>query len=199
MLARQLLTGMAERRQALRLAVTEARVQDILAIAPLSLLAGNVNLVTSDERVVVAQRSGMDMTFKNEWNLGINEGMKVTGEGTETEDFFGLAARALTEELAVPESALDAIVVNWFGYCLACSNFYTYAHARTSWTADQVEQNRLHAKDTRELRHVVYPKVTDGLLAALSRGDTIPEVGDEKWLHHAGLSAKMLSAALSQI
>lgn len=174
-------------------------VAGVIDLAPYSLVAANVNLVTADAHVVLAKRSSIVLMNKNEWNLGINESMKIAPAGRPTEDFFDLARRGLREELAVPEDSIDRLVVNWFGYCTACCNFYVYAHARTTMFADEVREELHRARDTREFAAVELRPVTSDSLADVIEGLPVEGDPDTRWLHHAALSAHLLWTEMDTI
>ncbi len=180
---------------AVRSAAESCDVSELVRLTPFANIAANVNVVSSDERVVLAQRSGRVKAFRHEWNLGVNEGMKPTGEaiGESSENFFDAAKRTAREELGVPEESLDAVVVNWFGYCTTCVNFYVFSHVRTSLTAAEIEKAwRLDASHGHEIERLETPELTEELLSEIGSGSNV-ESG--AWLHHATVSAERLEAA----
>lgn len=167
-------------------------VAGVIELAPYSLIAANINLVTADGWFVLAKRSSIVLMNKNEWNVGINESMKISPPGEATENFFDLARRGLREELAIPEDSIDLLTVNWFGYCTTCCNFYVNAHARTTLSVEEVQRERHRARDVREFAAVVFQRLTPGALTTVVEGRPMPGEPDTRWLHHAALSAHLL-------
>jgi hypothetical protein len=169
---------------ALRDALTRHGIGEFLDRVPPSAVAANINVLTSDNDILLAQRSSVVVTYPGQWNLGINETMNF-GSG---EDFFGLVTRGLQEEVGLAVEDIEECCISWLGYCLYCANFCLFAHARTSLATSELLDRASTSQDSYEHSEFVPVPFRSSELQRIVDREPAPD-GSTHWLHHAPLSA----------
>jgi len=151
-----------------------------------SAIATNVSVLTSDGKTLLNKRSAAVETYANEWSVGINETMAVSPQ--EREDFFGLVRRGLKDELGVLDGHIQDLALSWFGYCFDCGNFYVFASARLSISADETSYRFGSAKEQYESAGHTWLQFTQSNLQRIVDGRRTPD-DRGRWLHHASLAS----------
>lgn len=124
----------------LRERVHEGGIQKLVQHAPPSVIGMHVNVVSSDDRFLIIQRSGAVREYQGEWMVGPGETLTANPSVPGAiEDFFELARRALDEEVGLKGGDYGPIHITWLGMHLDCAAPLVIAHVRSSLMSHAIE------------------------------------------------------------
>jgi len=165
--------------------------ESMIRTAPLSVVAVNVTVTSSDGYVLAIRRSSSVRTSQNVWTLGPNETMNLpNGRPGESEDFYRLAERCLREELGLePLTDYEQIFFSWMGYNVPGAIVHIIAHVMSTRDHFQIEESLHRSHGAFEADQIAWIKDRRKDLEQIVRHHHKDEFG-RRWIESAPLAAQ---------
>jgi len=182
-------------------AALAASIQKYLSTPVPSTMAANIVLVTSDMRILCAERSHAVDSAMGLWTVGVFETMKwadLNSPGGQ-EDIYSLNARGLREELDLLPHEYDMVHVTWLGIYKPILRGHLLGVARLRIDAESVIERARMAHSSHEHSTFEWKPLTRGFVRSFlnaPRGSPINGIGfslrvdNREWLDQSRLAVR---------
>ncbi|MFD5516946.1 hypothetical protein [Streptomyces sp. NPDC127066] len=179
----------------------------IIRAAPRSNIVVNVTVQSRTGSLMVIGRPTGQRVWAGFNQAGAHETMNWPAPQQPVESWFGLARRALEEEIGLkdPSAYYDHIVFSWFGFYAVEGSAYFFAHVRTRLSEQQLVDSVRRAPGRIEADTIKWRPVTketrDFVIDKWKAGpweEKVSDLPEHRWLPHSALSLTELLRVTEQ-